>query len=581
MANISSDSLCWKYLCSESNKIISETNILLKRSHSAKKNIVNFLKSTDMADIQNGIELLADSSYEFNSYHKLCYLMKFVCPTKKIRRVWAKADNLLKIHADTNDYDNEIIKLINNININNLSLHEKNFINILKNKYGKYGFKYSKMNTTLNEDIYNIHEKICFCEENININNKNNKKTEYLFELLTLRKKYAELMGCESYFDLTADVNINEIKLVLTKILDSFSDIDQISVQKSAKLKSNLSLDVSLSIIFSIISSFFKLYFTKNDDIELWYNDVSMYTIMNKNNKLVGYLYIDLKKREGKFNEPNSLILHEACPFPIKSNIIKTPIFVLIGNLENKINYHDVIKIFRQFGNIVHGCYHRSRYGLLNIERSMIYFMEHLMEHIICQKEYIEMFIKNKKNAESVYEIIHKNNMVLLKYKCSVSLFDYMCHSIYLYKIENINDLIKKFNDILKSNFPKEPQVTCISDDIINFLTFNGGYMYTSIFCTLMAHNVFTCIKDTGSNDKFINDVLSDTLLPLKESINKFINSIKKIDTKLNKTNPFIKKNVKSDKIKIIKKKLYVNNLSDISNKNINVNSETNYFTEN
>jgi Zn-dependent oligopeptidase len=306
--NIENDS--WKKLCVMNENIANETTILLERIDDSNKNILEFFKSEDINKIKNGVELLADSSYELNSYHKLCFLMKHVSPDEKNREKWVDAYNIINTHFDKNNIQgkynnklyNSITKILNNTQIS-FDEHEKKFLLYVIKEHEKRGYRYNFDKIKQNQSI-NMYGKICLFEnkmENMLRNNNNKHKVDCLYDVLKLRNKYANMMGKSDYFSLVADIDINSLKITIKKILDNFKSINNVTI---AYTKHLFELEHVVYKMFDILHLLFRLDFSKTKKIEPWDDSVEVIEI-RYNNKLIGYLYIDLKKREGKFDEPN------------------------------------------------------------------------------------------------------------------------------------------------------------------------------------------------------------------------------------------------------------------------------------
>lgn len=581
------ENISWKKVCVSDEKNIQETAILLERINDSNKNILILLQSNDINDIINGIELLSDSSYELNSYHKLCFLMKHVSPDEQNRNIWIKLDNLIKIHIDKNKYDihlyTSLVNIINNNKKINLDEHEKKFILYIIKEYEKRGFiitsdyKCNKLSSTYDKISVNENKM-----KNI-LSNTNTKlishvidsktvlipqKIDCLFNILKSRNNYANMMEKSDYFNLVADINVDSLKITIKKILDNFNSINTLT---SDKIKYTFQLDHSIQTMLDIIHDMFKLNFSINDTIETWEPSVKVFDVIYKNN-LVGYLYIDLQKRQGKFDEPIAITLYDAIMFPIKSEVIKVPVCVIVGNYKNNISFNDMIKIFRQFGNVVHSFFHKSKYGSINISDTVGTFMENLFENIALDNKNIVKFLSDKTLDDINQNKIHVNNMISVKYLCTLSLFDYMCHSTYFQNIINPLELINKYNDIMISSFNKNKTCNNIPDDVINLVCFKGGLTYTLLINKLLSFNVYSLLNKSNI-DRFIYDVLSETLTPMNDSINTFIKNCDKPEESKSLEHIISRDNNIIKKIK-----------SNTNNININtksVASNSNYFTDN
>src|SRR5207253_4874024 len=62
-----------------------------------------------------------------------------------------------------------------------------------------------------------------------------------------------------------------------------------------------------------------------------------------------------------------------------------------------------------------------------------------------------------------------------------------------------------------------------IPDDTIRYICFNGAQTYTLFINKLLSHNIHLLLNNKKIIDKFISDVLTETLVPMKDVVNRFI----------------------------------------------------------
>ena len=280
MNNIDKNKTSWVSLCDDPKKILFEVDTLLKGSIRNRNAI---LEQTSDSNI---IDILADDTYEFNSFHNLCGLMKYVVPNKEGRRAWNTADNLLNIHTEKIKIDEELYNKINKINEKKLDRHEKLFIEKIKNSYNKMGLNRLKQK----QQIQNVVEQIGLCEDKLFCTQliKGDKINETLFELIKLRNTYAKLLDSDNYFTLISDVNVDELKLTLKKIVNNLVESkNDPKINNGITINNNLSLKQSIHVMLQVITSLFGLSFNLCNDVVAWSPDVVLYNI-KQNDMLLG-----------------------------------------------------------------------------------------------------------------------------------------------------------------------------------------------------------------------------------------------------------------------------------------------------
>lgn len=575
--------ISWNYFCSDPEKILFETSSLLDRQQQRRNIILEYQHLGNDNKILDLIALLADNIAEFNSFHNLCCLMKYVCPSDVMRQSWNKADSVLNTFYEKTKYDQMLYNTIKNIkSTSNVKLDPESelFLNKIIEMYEKHGCHKSN----------NIMEKIKRIKHKIEVNTSGDINDVNLLKLIKCRNEYAKLLNYENYFDMNSDIDIDELKMILKKIMANLNDATNAST--IINLENVFNLDNSFNVILCVISNMFQIKFILDDNVNvnMWHKDVKLYKIYNindkNNDKIIGYVYVDLKMRKGKCADPTSISLCDACMYPLNSNVIRTPIAVLFGNLKNSINYIDIIKIFKEFGNIVHMVFHRSKFGMINIEKNMSHFMNMLFEQIIYDDDIIATF---NNNNPLLGEILNKNKTVFLKCKCAMILFDYIIHSS-SDSFKSNNDLIAKFKEISNSVFSNSSNqkiypvnnINNIPKDVINYLIYDGSTIYTHILNDLMAHSVYTLIKKNNSMTNFVKDVMAENISPLKITINKFTTNCLKnkisVDNNSRKEKPDNNViDIKENKSKILIKKDKIKKINKINE----YSAKTNYFTDN
>ena len=594
---MNNNNFSWKYLCSDANKILKEVDILIARSTLARNTILK-LSTDNKGNCIKIIGILADDTFEFNSFHSLSKLLKLVAPTKKIRDVWSDVDKALVMQSEKFNNDQELYKHLTGI-ISDKNLDEsvdKLFFNKIMKCFSKYDL--AKGTSNIRNDISTLENKIIK-----NIHNGEFQQND-LCNLVKMRNKYSKSLKFDSYTSLKSNINsadlqaysanlqntlksltsnahqtcVDELKMICTNLKQ-----DKVSINDIVRYKNNLinnykiPLRVAMTFVFNIISEKFGLEFTKLDNISTWSDDVPVY-VAKYSGQVFGYIYVDLLTRQGKLSSVLSIVLNDAVIYPYNSGSLRIPVSALVGNLQDKVTYFDIINIFREMGPLVHTLYHRSKYEII-IEPDMKLLMSCLFEHIAEDIDTIKkLALLTKVSPEDVHNIIILDRAFRLKHKCINTLFDYYLHGRQFegrqfegrqlegrqfegrqlegrqfegrqlegrqlegrqlegrqFEGTNINslhelDLTNRYNTITKSilnksadqyNFP-----TQLPYDIVIQLIYNGGLMYTDITNSIVSFNLYTLLKEKNLFPDFVNEVLREPDLSFNTAITSFINS--------------------------------------------------------
>ncbi|MFZ2957569.1 MAG: M3 family metallopeptidase [Candidatus Ozemobacteraceae bacterium] len=106
----------------------------------------------------------------------------------------------------------------------------------------------------------------------------------------------------------------------------------------------------------------------KKSDLPVWHKDVTAYTVCEKNGDVIGYLYLDLFPREGKYK-------HCAC-FPlVKGRLLadgtyEKPSAAIVANFTEPtgdkpslLGHDEVEVLFHEFGHVTHNIFTRAKYA--------------------------------------------------------------------------------------------------------------------------------------------------------------------------------------------------------------------------
>jgi Zn-dependent oligopeptidase len=164
-SNTEESKFIWKYLC-QSDTVIYETNLLIKKSRSIRSKIIKLNPKTNSSLI---ISLLADDNYEFNNFHSISALFQVTAPNKQLVDVWTSAGQIMDTYVEEFNTDASVYKkIIEVLQENKLDNEEKLFLNKLVSSFKKYG---THLNNDSTADIYNkinqLRDKIKVIESKI------------------------------------------------------------------------------------------------------------------------------------------------------------------------------------------------------------------------------------------------------------------------------------------------------------------------------------------------------------------------------------------------------------------------------
>ncbi len=216
-------------------------------------------------------------------------------------------------------------------------------------------------------------------------NEENNDISKKVF---SLRNELAKLFGYDKYSDYALEdkmakntTNVmNFLNDILTKIkpklnkdleelknlakLDNISDLQVYDIPYYSRIYKENILNVSkeeikqyfplnkvVSGMFEIYSKLLSYKFVENNDYNhtLWHSTVKIYNVYDLKNNLIGYFYLDLFPREGKYS-------HAACFDVITKSINNKPVAFMACNFEknDNLDFDEVETLFHEFGHVMH-----------------------------------------------------------------------------------------------------------------------------------------------------------------------------------------------------------------------------------
>jgi hypothetical protein len=583
----SNNNFSWNYLCSDADKIIKELNILMDRSKAARNEIIK-LNTNTKENCMKILGILADDTFEFNTFHSLSKLLRWVAPTKKIRDVWKSVDESLVKYNDKLNSDMTLFKHLITISNEHLDNVDRMFFDKVIKCFSKHGLVINNKG--------NYEEKVKLCTQINALENKIVVDVEHgkfsqsdLYDLVCLRNKYSKLVDrneCNSYATLKSNIDVTNLQCTLKSLLANshqtcFDELkmacmqmkqDKVSINDIVKYKYNLfdsikiPLKTAILFVFKIIGEKFNIEFSELDDVSAWHAGVRLFAVKYHNQskpKPCGYIYVDLLERQGKCHSAVSIILNNAVIYPYNSGTLRIPVTALIGNFQQKVTYCDIVNIFREMSSIVHTIFHQSKYEIM-VEPNMKSIMEYLFEYIGQDIDTIKKLqTLNIGDAEYIHSIITADKAFKLKYKCTNTLFDYMLHGPNNDSREI--DLTQKYNTIFKGilNKSKEQFIlpSQLPNDVVIQLVYDGGLLYTDVTNNIVSFNIYTLLKERNLFHEFVDSVLKVYSIPFSTLITSFINS----NSKSKSSSKSKSKDIGTGTKKIRK---------------VDISDNTNYFTE-
>jgi len=281
--------------------------------------------------------------------------------------------------------------------------------------------------------------------------------------------------------------------------------------------------------LFKVVETIFKLKITKSD-APTWHNDVSFYSIKNKNDELVGQFYLDLYARNHK---RGGAWMDEAISRYKNSLGSSHPVAFLTCNFsspsESKaalFSHDDVITLFHEFG---HGLHHMlttvddySISGIKGVEWDAVELPSQFMENFCWEWDVIKHMTEHIDNKNPLPKALFDKMIQAKNFQSGMqtlrqiefALFDIRLHTEYsdqnkinpIKLLETIRDEIAVVRPPSWNRFPNSFSHI-----------FAGGYAagyYSYKWAEVLASDAFSLFEEQGilsshAGQKFQDEILS------------------------------------------------------------------------
>ncbi|KAG4975400.1 hypothetical protein JHK87_032221 [Glycine soja] len=227
-----------------------------------------------------------------------------------------------------------------------------------------------------------------------------------LERLVQQRHKYARLLGYSCYAEYVIDVRMAKTPKKVFEFLKDISTsltglaLKELNILKDLKkkeegefpfgiedllyyvkrveeqdydldfgeIKQYLPISVVLSGIFKIIQDLFGLRFEEIARADVWHGDVRVFSVLDLGSgELLGYCYLDLFSREGKYGHTCVLALQNSAL--TSSGAHQIPVALLISQCQKDadgssglLRFSEVVSLFHEFGHVVQQICNRASF---------------------------------------------------------------------------------------------------------------------------------------------------------------------------------------------------------------------------
>ncbi|KAJ3390998.1 hypothetical protein HDU84_006670 [Entophlyctis sp. JEL0112] len=204
-------------------------------------------------------------------------------------------------------------------------------------------------------------------------------------ELLALKKKTTAARG--DPFD--GKINQWDTGYYLNLIEKEKYNVDH------EELKRYFPLHVVTRGLFEIYQRLLSLKFVKVEHAVVWHPDVNMYAVHNaEDDSLVGYFYMDLHPREGKYGHAAVFGLQAQCEGQVPACALVANFSKPTATKPSLLLHSEVVTYFHEFGHVFHQLCSKvkwARFAGTSVERDFVECPSQMLENWCWQPETLQM----------------------------------------------------------------------------------------------------------------------------------------------------------------------------------------------
>ncbi|XP_072999622.1 probable thimet oligopeptidase isoform X1 [Typha latifolia] len=361
---------------------------------------------------------------------------------------------------------------------------------------------------------------------------------DILENLVQLRHKFSLLLGYSNYADFATEPRMArssaKVFEFLEEVSENLSDLAnrELNMLKDLKRKEEgdspfgmedllyyirraeeqlLDLDLGevrqyfpmnlvLSGLFKIFQDLFGLRFQEIEDVEVWHETVSVFSVLDASSAdLLGYFYLDISFREGKFTH--------TCVVPLQNGSLSSngarqvPVALLISQCPKQINedppllrFPEVVSLFHEFTHVVHHICNSatfSRFSGLRLEGDFIEIPSQLLENWCYESISLKMMsgfhkdITKSVTSEMCKSLKRRRNLfagLKLKQEILLCLVDQIIHSS-----ENVDvvGLLKHLHPKIMLGIPLlegTNPASCFPQIVVGYEAVCYSYIWSQVF---------------------------------------------------------------------------------------------------
>ena len=349
------------------------------------------------------------------------------------------------------------------------------------------------------------------------------KKIDNLLKKLIPILKKKSLIEYNDICNIANKDNINDYDIKY------YSNIYKKTILKydSNKIKEYFPSNYTINKIMELYCEIFgiSIMLIKGNSDQYWSSNIDLYKVLDlETSKIMGYLYLDLYPRDGKYTHAATFDLQNAYSNENGTRVI--PVCAIVCNFEKSkgvslFTFDEIVTFCHEFGHALHFLLSNVKYELLSgisMEEDFGEMPSQFFENWCYQPQFLKKISLHYKDKIKISDelinkiVVNKNYLNGIHYLTQIL---YIKYDLMIHKKQNINTKylynlwFKLCKDLLPLKTSSDIYPMCRFDHIIDYSAGYYGYLWSLIY----SYDAFSLFENEGIFNKKLGNRFRNRIL--------------------------------------------------------------------